>query len=77
MVLTDKLTAIANAIRAKINTTQLYTLDEMPTVIGNIPSGGGFNVSATLFVHDVEQQSFIISTNIEQNTAVTMEVTTV
>lgn len=36
MALTNKLTAIANAIREKIGTTAKLTLDEMPTAISNI-----------------------------------------
>lgn len=41
MALTNKLTAIANAIREKTGTTNTLTLDEMPTAISNISSGGG------------------------------------
>lgn len=36
MALTDKLKAIANAIRGKTGSTDLMTLDEMPTEISNI-----------------------------------------
>lgn len=36
MALTDKLTAIANAIRGKTNTTSTMTLGEMPTKIASI-----------------------------------------
>ena len=36
MALTDKLTAIANAIRAKTGSTEPMTLDEMVTAIANI-----------------------------------------
>lgn len=36
MALTDKLTAIANAIRGKTNTTAAMTLGEMPTKIASI-----------------------------------------
>ena len=39
MALTDKLTAIANAIRAKTSKTDLLTLDDMPTEIENIKTG--------------------------------------
>lgn len=38
MALTNKLTAIGNAIRAKNGETALYTLDEMATAINNLPS---------------------------------------
>ena len=41
MALTDKLTAIANAIREKTGNTELLTLDQMPTEIAGIETGGG------------------------------------
>jgi hypothetical protein len=41
MALTDKLTAIANAIREKTGGTDLLTLDQMPTEIAGIETGGG------------------------------------
>ena len=41
MALTNKLTAIANSIREKTGSTNKLTLDEMPTAISNISSGGG------------------------------------
>ena len=40
MALTDKLTAIANAIRAKGGTSDTLTLAEMPQAIAALPSGG-------------------------------------
>lgn len=49
MALTDKLTAIANAIRAKTGKSATMTLDEMPTEIASI-SGGG---SATLITKTI------------------------
>lgn len=39
MALIDKLTAIANAIRAKTGGTDLLTLDEMATAISSIQAG--------------------------------------
>lgn len=39
MALTDKLTAIANAIRAKTGSTEPMTLDEMAVAIANITTG--------------------------------------
>ena len=39
MALTDKLTAIADAIRSKTGTTEAMTLDEMVTAIANITTG--------------------------------------
>ena len=41
MALTDKLTAIANAIRSKTGSTNAMTLDEMATEISNISVGSG------------------------------------
>ena len=42
MALTNKLTAIANSIREKTGSTNKLTLDEMPTAISGISSGGDF-----------------------------------
>ena len=41
MALTDKLTAIADAIRAKTGETGKMTLEQMPAKIGAISGGGG------------------------------------
>lgn len=41
MALTDKLSAIGDAIREKTGTTDLLKLDEMPTAIAGIEVGGG------------------------------------
>ena len=41
MALTDKLTAIANAIRGKTGKTDSLTLDQMATEIAGIQAGGG------------------------------------
>lgn len=41
MALTDKLTAIGDAIREKTGKSELMTLDEMPTEIAAITTGGG------------------------------------
>lgn len=41
MALTDKLTAIADAIRGKTGKADGLTLDQMPTEIANIQTGGG------------------------------------
>jgi len=40
MALTDKLTDIADAIRAKTGESDLLTLDEMPSAIASISGGG-------------------------------------
>lgn len=44
MALTDKLTAIANAIRGKTGSAEPMTLDEMATTIANISVGTGSSV---------------------------------
>lgn len=41
MALIDKLTAIADAVRAKTGGTELLTLDQMAAAIGGISGGGG------------------------------------
>ena len=41
MALTNKLTAIADAIREKTGTTEPLTLDAMATAISGITTGGG------------------------------------
>ena len=41
MALTNKLSAIGNAIRSKTGGTELLTLDQMPTAIASIETGGG------------------------------------
>lgn len=41
MALTDKLTAIADAVRAKTGGTELLTLDEIAAAISGISGGGG------------------------------------
>lgn len=45
MALTDKLTAIADAIRNKLGTTDTMTLDEMPDKIGGIETGSSVGFS--------------------------------
>lgn len=47
MALTDKLKAIADAIRAKTGKTDQMTLDEMPTEIASITTGGGTTSGST------------------------------
>ena len=53
MALTNKLTAIADSIRTKTGSTNKLTLDEMPTAISNISSGGG----------DLPEEAFNITGN--------------
>lgn len=43
MALTNKLSAIGNAIRSKTGGTELLTLDQMPTAIASIETGGSWN----------------------------------
>lgn len=45
MALTDKLTAIANAIRRKTGGTLGLTLDDMPVAIDSIQGGGGTTIN--------------------------------
>lgn len=47
VVSSSKLTAIANAIRTKAGTQNSMTLDQMPTAIANIPSGGSGDIDLT------------------------------
>ena len=54
MALTDKLTAIANAIRSKTGETGKMTLDQMPTKIGAIENGG---------IPKLQEKSVLITTN--------------
>lgn len=55
MALTNKLTAIADAIREKTCTTDKMTLEQMATAIGNITGGGGS-------VYDyIPEEAFLIS----------------
>lgn len=44
MALTDKLTAIGDAVRTKTGGTDLLTLDQMATEIANISGGGGGDI---------------------------------
>lgn len=55
MALTDKLTAIGDAIRAKTGGTEKLTLDDMPTQIQAIQTGGGGG--------DLPEEAFNISGN--------------
>ncbi len=41
----SKLTAIANALRAKLGSQDRYTLDQIATAIATIPSGGGGSIA--------------------------------
>lgn len=52
MALTDKLTAIGDAIREKTGKTDLLALDQMPNEIRNISSGGGTNIEPIVLTGD-------------------------
>ena len=56
MALTDKLTAIADAVRAKTGGTALLTLDDIVSAIGGISGGGGpFSNATTLGVYEATE----------------------
>lgn len=54
MALTNKLTAIADAIREKGNTTELLTLDAMPAAIAALEVGGGSDIEPPVISGNVE-----------------------
>ena len=57
MALTDKLTSIANAIRAKTGKTNAMTLDEMVTEISSISGSGSSGVdNKRYFVKDTKRE---------------------
>lgn len=73
MALTDKLTAIANAIRSKTGGSTSLTLEQMPTEIANIPTGstdvpfgfGGVNaqlVDSNTVTFSLADTSFVVGT---------------
>ena len=53
MAIINKLTAIADAIRSKTETTEKLTLDEMPSAIEGIQSGGGEDLFQ--YAHSMKQ----------------------
>ena len=56
MALTDKLTAIADAVRAKTGGTEMLTLDEIVSAIRGISGGGGpFTNAITLGVYEATE----------------------
>lgn len=56
MALTDKLTAIADSVRAKTGGTALLTLDEIVSAIGGISGGGEpFTNATTLVVYEATE----------------------
>lgn len=55
MALTNKLTAIADAIREKGNTTDLLTLDAMPAAIAALEVGGGSDIEPPVISGNVSE----------------------
>ena len=74
MALINKLTAIGNAIRAKNGETALYTLDEMATAIGNLPSVSVKPVIMPLNV--TENGEYVAPSTIDGYSPVTVNVPT-
>ena len=66
MALTDKLTAIANAIRAKGGTSGKMTLAEMPSKIAAIQGGG----ATEPYVEETYSDGVLISATLHGHTAV-------
>ena len=56
MALTDKLTAIADAIRAKTGKTNAMTLDEMASEISSISGSGSSTDNKRYFVKDTKRE---------------------
>lgn len=55
MALTNKLSAIGDAIRAKTGGTELLTLDAMPTAIAGIKTGGGDLPKEALTITELQE----------------------
>lgn len=72
MALTDKLTAIADAIRAKTGGTAALTLDQMPTEIAGIKVGGGGDGSPRV-VENVVNIDSLVSVNGETITGMQLD----
>ena len=72
MALTSKLTAIANAIRAKTGKSALMTLDEMPTEIASISGGGSTPVINSLSV--TENGTYTAPTGVDGYSPITVNV---
>lgn len=61
MALTDKLTAIANAIREKGGTSEPLTLDQMAAAITAIEAGGGANIKMGSFTLSQTADSYTLT----------------
>ena len=58
MALTDKLSAIGNAIRAKTGKSDLLSLDAMPAEIASIQTGGGSGGGSGNFVETIKSYDY-------------------
>ena len=78
MALISKLTAIADAIRSKTNTSEKLTLDEMPSAIEGIQSGGGVDIIcyATDWAQLFQNSVFEENTEVDVNSKVNINSTT-
>lgn len=63
MALTDKLTAIADAIRSKTGGTDTMTLDEMVTEISNMTVGNGGSGSNTETTMSFDSATGVLTIN--------------
>ena len=63
MALTDKLKAIADAIRSKAGTTDTMTLDQMPDAITNLPSGGS-GATEPYIEETIDKDGYLIEANL-------------
>ena len=68
MTLTNKLSAIGDAIREKTGTTDLLKLDEMPTVIASISEGGGGKYQPRYLYQPISFRNYT-GTELEHETA--------
>lgn len=76
MALTNKLTAIADAIRAKTGETGKMTLEQMPGKIGGISGGGtsgGFDTSQMVSCHFTSEISSIDLTGLDTSNFIVTE----
>ena len=75
MALTDKLVAIADAIRAKGGTSDTLTLAEMPQAIAALPSGGTEEDTVTVFSQiNAQASAYLAASAVYDNSGYTVEV---
>lgn len=75
MALTDKLVAIADAIRAKGGTSDTLTLAEMPQAIAALPSGGTEEDTVTAFSQiNAQAAAYLAASAVYDNSGYTGEV---